>query len=197
MLTIARLVELRLLRAWVPRGNRLASRCLYYSQNWVAGVNALQGARRGGSIAAWDPATLSQSDANDASDLPDIDLISLDLSVQGRVAGLAEGFVTGEPRKRLVRKEGFGMDPPFRRMRAPYSAVVEMRTSHTRTFGFFARVAVFVAHRIDLADNTHADPTLYQRHATDVLALMARVHPGDRDEIADIESLIGEGTPNE
>jgi len=84
------------------------------------------------------------------------------------------------------------MDPPFQRMRGHRAAVVEMRTQATRTLGFFVRKGVFVAHRLDLADNTHHDPSLYERYGDDVLKLLVRMDPSEKDETTDVEAPIGD-----
>ena len=107
--------------------------------------------------------------------------------------GLVETFVCGAARAHLVRKIGFGMDPPFRRMRPPRSAVVEMRTEATRTFGFFVCSGVFVAHQLDLSANTHADESLYDHYGDKVLTLLNRVGDQYKDETSDVEDLIGSG----
>lgn len=79
-----------------------------------------------------------------------------------------------------------------RRRGADLSSVVEMRTSDTRTFGFFARKNVFVAHRLDLADNTHTDRSLYEKYGNDVLNLLARMEASERDTSSNVEDLIGD-----
>jgi hypothetical protein len=117
---------------------------------------------------------------------------TVDPSVRGQLNGLIETFVIGTPREKLIRKAGFGMEPPFQRMRDGYSPVVEMRTQATRTFGFFVRAGVFVALRLDLADSTHGDPTLYGRYGGDVMKLLSRMDSSDKDETSDVETLIGD-----
>ncbi len=84
------------------------------------------------------------------------------------------------------------MEPPFRRMRRPHEAVVEMRTEHTRTFGFFVRKDTFVAWKLDLADHTHAQPALYEQHAEAVMTVMRRMASSDKDEISNVEDLTGD-----
>jgi hypothetical protein len=70
--------------------------------------------------------------------------------------------------------------------------VVEMRTEHTRTFGFFVRKDVFVAHRLDLSANTHADHSLYEKYGGDVLKLLDRMDPSEKDITTKIDELIGD-----
>jgi hypothetical protein len=121
---------------------------------------------------------------------------TIDPSIRGRLDGMIETFVVGWPRAKLIRNTGFGMDPPFQRMRGRHFPVVEMRTQATRTFGFFVREAVFVAHRLDLADKTHADPILYERYGDDVMKLLDRMEPSEKDIVSDVETLIGECEAN-
>jgi hypothetical protein len=73
-----------------------------------------------------------------------------------------------------------------------FSPVVEMRTYHTRTFGFYARRRTYVAHRVALANDTHADNSLYKRYGQDVLDLLRRVAASDKDLTSDVEYLIGD-----
>ena len=74
----------------------------------------------------------------------------------------------------------------------PLSSVVEMRTEHTRSFGFFVRPGVFVAHRLDLADNVHADKRLYVEYGNDTMRMLSRIAASDKDEVSDVEYLVGE-----
>jgi hypothetical protein len=177
-LTLPILVANQWVTAWKPSGNRMMKRGFYHSPEWTAARNALTG--RLGRI-------LVEEDA-----AADIDLIAKDLSPRGRVDGLVEAFVTGEPRSHLVRPHGFGMEPPFRRMRVPHEGVVEMRTAETRTFGFFVRQDVFVALRLDLADCTHKHPERYVTYAGIVTRVISRMETSDKDETSPIDDLIGE-----
>ena len=68
-------------------------------------------------------------------------------------------------------------------------------TAETRTFGFFSKPGVFVALRADTADNTHAAPSLYEKYGDHVLRVLQRIAPSDKDEISDVESLIGNERP--
>lgn len=122
----------------------------------------------------------------------EIDLAAMDLSPRGLLDGLVETFVAGLPRSHLVRPQGYGMDPPFQRMRAPHGAVVEMRTRDTRTFGFFVRKDVFIAMRLEYADETHANPNLYEKHAELVERLLRRMSCSDVDDATPVEALLGE-----
>lgn len=117
---------------------------------------------------------------------------ALDPSPRGRLDGFVETFVSGWPRRDLIRKVGFGMHPPFQRMREPFAGVVEMRTQATRTFGYFVRKGVYVAYRLATADATHSNPTLYQQYGGDVAKLLANMIPSDKDVVSDVEDLIGD-----
>jgi hypothetical protein len=153
-------------------------RGFFYSPLWMAERNKLPGRRPAG--------------APDENSTADIDLVAIDLSPRGRLDGFVETFVAGYPRAMLVRPQGYGMDPPFHRMRSPRQAAVEMRTADTRTFGFFVKRGVFVAHRLALADDTHADTALYGIHGDAVLTLMARMSSTDTDERSPVDDLVGD-----
>jgi hypothetical protein len=174
----------------------LAKRSFYFSRHWRDARDRLPGLANRKPIRWWDeddPTATEPTAPHEAALIdPVLDDAVLDPSVRGRLDSFVETFVIGWPRARLVRPVGFGMEPPFRRMRAPRAPVVEMRTAATRSFGFFVRAGVFVAHRLDLADNTHADPTLYARYGDDVLALLARMDPSEQDATTDVEMLTGD-----
>ena len=63
-------------------------------------------------------------------------------SVQSQVSNLAKAFVAGQP---LAELEVYGMYPVFVIMEPDNHLVWEMRTTDTRTFGWFAEPSVFVA----------------------------------------------------
>lgn len=177
-LTLTIMLDNKWVTPWKPSGNRMMKRGFYQSNHWIAARNGLPGRQ------ASTPSALRPVD--------DIDLVATDLSVRGRLDGLVETFAIGWPRSKLVRPQGYGMEPPFRRMRPPHEAIVEMRTEHTRTFGFFARMDLFVAWRLDLADNTHKHPQLYEAHAEAVMKVVGKMSSSDIDAIAHIDDLIGE-----
>jgi hypothetical protein len=189
-LTIDTLVAGRLLLPWRPANGRMMERLFYYSRTWADDRARLPGPPVRRQVRWWNEA------GDDTAEDPAVDGVELDpelgSSIRDRLDGLIETFVVGWPRARLIRKAGFGMEPPFQRMYPPRAAVVEMRTADTRTFGFFAKLNVFVAHRLDLADNTHADPTLYAKYGDHVRQLLERVSASDKDETTDIEALIGD-----
>jgi hypothetical protein len=84
------------------------------------------------------------------------------------------------------------MDPVFRRLRPPNSAVVEMRTERTRTFGFFAHVNAYVA--VSIADtailkrSSKSDP--YEEHARKVQAVIRVLGAADVDRSTDVEKVV-------
>ena len=151
-------------------------RSFYYSPGWARVWKTLPGREAG-------PVMGDRVD--------EIDLIAMDLSVRGRLNGLVETFVIGHPPARLVRPQGFGMDPPFNRMRAPRQGVVEMRTEHTRTFGFFVRKDIFVALALDLTERTHEQPDRYESYGDAVLRVLARMAATEKDESSPLDVLVG------
>ena len=164
--------------AWSPSGGRVIKRDFFWSPKWMEIRNGLVGRRL--------------TEPNESNNVPDVDLAAMDLSERGRLDGFVESYVIGEPRQRLVRPFGYGMEPPFHRMRPPVQAVVEMCTLQTRTFEFFARKNVFVALRLDRADITHANTELYRFHGSAVKSIMDRLAVSDKDETSDVEELIGD-----
>jgi hypothetical protein len=84
------------------------------------------------------------------------------------------------------------MDPVFKRLVPPNSAVVEMRTERTRTFGFFSRVntyiAVCIAETATLKTSGKRDP--YEEHAAKVQAVIRRLSATEVDRTTDIEQLV-------
>jgi hypothetical protein len=194
VLTIISLREAKLLMPWEPGGEHLAKRNFYFSAKWRDAWQRLPG-RPISKRVQWNDEDAGLSGPNDEPSWPDgSELIdpAIDPSIRGRLSGLIETFVRGWPRSKLIRKDGFGMEPPFKRMRPPLSSVVEMRTEYTRTFGFFAGPRVFVGHRLDLADVIHANPQLYLDYGADVMRMLARIAESDKDQTSDIEDLIGE-----
>ena len=170
-------------------------RCFYFTERWQQARGKFPGSNNR-QVRWWDDG--DQGDIFDERTAAPEALAdpSLDPSIRGRLDVLVETFVRGNPLSRLVRPVGAGMDPPFKRMErrggVDFSPVVEMRTRDTRTFGFFARKDMFVAHRLDLADNTHSDPSLYEKYGMDVLKFLDRLASSEKDLTSDIEDLIGE-----
>lgn len=116
-------------------------------------------------------------------------------STQAWVRGFLDRFVEGAPLARLVRPNGYAMGVPFRRLDPPYEAVVELRTEHTRTFGFISRNRAYVADRIVLVDRLkigrRANRTAYAAYANAVLNdWRARLDPAEIDEVSDVTCLF-------
>ena len=187
--TIARLVELKLLKAWEPTGGRMIVRRFYYSERWAAGIRMLAGKANGHTVRWWDEPSLPSSVPSNPS-TPEIDLVALDLSERGHICGLVETFVIGRPVAQMIRNAGFGMYPPFERMRAPRQAVVEMKTEQTRTFGFVSK-GTYVAHIIDTASNTHANKSLYEIFGDDIIrVLLPKFYSTEVEGVSDISSIL-------
>jgi hypothetical protein len=166
----------------------MAMRLFYYTEAWAADRLKLPGPPDRRPVRWWDDGTTAEDQPSDSVSIDS----AVGSSIRSRMDGLIETFVIGWTRDRLIRKQGFGMEPPFQRMRPPRSVVVEMKTAETRTFGFFVRVGVFVAHRVDLSDNTHANCNLYETYGDDVRKIVARMASSDKDETSDVELLIGD-----
>jgi hypothetical protein len=98
MLTLPILFQQRWVARWNPAGNEPALRTFLYFETWRVGVDGLDGAPKIGVIRPASP--------------------------RGRVLGLVERFVRGDPKATLVRPKGDGMDPVFKHLRPPNSAVV-------------------------------------------------------------------------
>jgi hypothetical protein len=193
--TIATLRAQKLLGAWPPGGGRQVERCFYFTQRWLQDREKLLGSQNR-QIRWWDEADTGtpthEVHENSASFLDP----SVDPSPRGRLDVMVERFVCGVPRNHLIRPFGAAMEPPFKRMEKrdgiDLSPVVRMRTHHTRTFGFYAGPRIYVAHRVALADDTHADRSLNRKYGQDVLALLRRVSSSDVDLTSDVEYLIGD-----
>ena len=150
-----------------PGDERAALRTFYYFETWKVGVDGLEGATKTGVIRPASP--------------------------RGRILGLVERFVCGDPKATLVRPQGDGMDPVFKRLRLTQFPVVEMRTERTRTFGFLARVNTYFA--VSIAETatlkrraSNSDP--YEEHAAKVQALIRRLSAADVDRTTDVEKLV-------
>jgi hypothetical protein len=154
-----------------PAGDQPARRTFYYFEPWRIGVDGLDGATKTG--------------------------VAKPASPRGRVLGLVERFVCGDSKATLVRPRGDGMDPVFKRLDPPNSAVVEMRTERTRTFGFFARVntyvAVSIAETATLKAPGEFDP--YEEHAAKVQAVIRLLSAADVDRTTAVERLVTDIVP--
>jgi hypothetical protein len=170
MLTLAQYIEHSLLQPWNPPGEALPLRNFYYTARWEQQFNALHETAR----------TLGLRRITNRHDW---------------VRGFVDAFVCGTPYAQLVRPTGFAMDPPFQRMRHPNTALVEMSTEHTRTFGFFHCHATFVADRIVLTETVKAGRNSvdaeYKRHASEILGgWVGRLKPGQIDGDSDVQDLF-------
>jgi hypothetical protein len=103
MLTLPILSQQRWVARWIPAGNELALRAFYYFETWKIGVDGLEGATKSGVIRPPSP--------------------------RGRVLGLVERFVCGDPKATLVRPQGDGMDPVFKRLRCEHKGLVRSGSS--------------------------------------------------------------------
>jgi hypothetical protein len=166
MLTLSIFLGERWIVQRSPAGDQPAHRTFYYFEPWRIGVDGLDGATKTGVVRPASP--------------------------RGRVLGLVERFVCGDPKATLVRPLGDGMDPVFKRLDPPNSAVVEMRTERTRTFGFFARVntyiAVSIAETATLKARSEIDP--YEEHAAKVQAVIRLLSAADVDRTTAVEELV-------
>ena len=163
-------------------------RLFYYTDAWAADRLGLPGPEPRPQVQWWD----DDGETEDVEELVDI-VPTWGQTSREELDGFVETFVIGRSRASLIRKQGFGSEPPFRRMRHPRDAVVEMRTINTRTFGFFSKVRIYVAMRVDLTKNTHADnDRLYEVYGDYVLQRLRHVNPSDVDNASDVESLIGD-----
>jgi hypothetical protein len=171
----------------------MSERLFYYSEGWASDRLKLPGLEGKRQVRWWTEDSDTHSDEVQDHLEPNVEVDPVaGVTVRDRLDGLVETFVIGWPRVRLIRKQGFGMDPPFKRMSPPRTVVVEMRTHDTRTFGFFAGPRKFVALSVDLADNTHTDRTLYETYGDKVLKLLERVDHSDINTSLDIDVLIGD-----
>lgn len=116
-------------------------------------------------------------------------------NLQAWVRGFLNRYVDGLPHPALIRDAGFAMDPPFKRLWAPRQAIVELRTLHTRTFGFFATDRSFVADRIVLTETVktgrRANQAAIEAIADGMLTgWMRRLAPTEIDGTSDVEQIL-------
>jgi hypothetical protein len=172
-------------------GDRSMERLFYYSKQWRAVRESVPGPPDRLRVRWWD------EEEEDSAPAPDVEadpIVEAELAPSPRtwLDALVETFVAGRSRNRLIRKEGYGMDPPFKRMDGGISPVVEMRTVDTRTFGFFVQCRVFVGHRLALKSDLLKNPALYEQYKQDVLKLYGRMESTERDGHSLVEDLIGD-----
>lgn len=172
MFTVNTFLEVGQLKRWAPETAPYV-RDFLYRPDWIRKVNALPGPRRSTLIPG--------------------------LSPRGAVFGCADAFARGDKASSLVRPVGTGMDPLFKRMRSPNEVVVEMRTTQTRTFGFFAQENVYVAVTMETANllkhkplplpDGWVDPYLVQAEQVQNL-LKKYISPQSVDWKTDVELLV-------
>lgn len=162
--TLPKLREVGVVARWELNDGRLNVREFYYTPPWVTAFNALREPelRRG---------------------------LSRRVAAADQVAGFLDNFVGGAPAATLEKPQGYASKPMFRRMRRPHSAVVEMRTWDSRTFGFFSRPNVFVGVTLEETRRVK-EQHLYRDNAEIVQRLMARVLPDWLDEATDVTHLV-------
>jgi hypothetical protein len=174
MFTLDTLEQSGLLLGWRNTSGRANFRTFLYAKPWRESVDHLAGRRAGG--------------------------LDSPASPRGRVLGLVNQFVSNDPKATLVTPRGNGMDPPFVRMHPPHSVVVEMRTTATRSFGFFARQNTYVALFLDETTRLKRpdgspDRAQYDAYATRVEAFLNRLTQTDIDRTTAINALITDDIP--
>ena len=107
--------------------------------------------------------------------------------MRAQLAGLADAFVGGRGRAWLAFE---GMEPPFTRMRPVRWRVWELRTSDTRSFGWFVAPDIFVAVCGYPTAALKADGSLYGSARLAVVDWRRR-HGIDEGEIADASDWTG------
>lgn len=166
----------------------MRERLFYFTSAWAADRLKLPAPAPRRQVQWWDE---DEEAANNRPIEVDIDP-NLGRTPREQLDGFIETFVIGWPRAKLIRKQGFGSEPPFRRMWPPRSSVVEMRTVQTRTFGFFSCKGVYVGMRVDLTENTHANnDRLYNEYGDYVMQRLRHIVSSDVDVVSDVEDLIG------
>jgi len=102
----------------------------------------------------------------------------------------------------LITPEGYGSEPPFKRLDPPHEVVVTMRTEHTRSFGYFAARDTYVA--LFLAEVTTLKPPPgsgrrrrgpndpYGILATKVEKFLRRITASEIDRTTNVEDLISD-----
>jgi hypothetical protein len=172
MFTIATMIQSKVLHERNSANGGSGKRKFFFRLEWQQGLGSLPSATGGG--------------------------LRRQPSQRAAVEALVNEFIIGRPRFELIRPTGQGMDPPFRRMKPPNGAVVEMRTEKTRTFGFFHKanefVAVLLVH-VDALKKRPDEPTKdlengrYLHCANQVQALIAHMSKTEVD-LSDVENLV-------
>jgi hypothetical protein len=118
------------------------------------------------------------------------------------VQAFVERFVAGDRKATLITPKGYGIEPPFKRLRRPHQVVVEMRTNATRSFGFFASrdtyVAMFLVEVSPLKTRTRGTETTGDREdpyrvvAAKVEKLLCRLSSSEIDRTTNVEDLVSD-----
>ncbi len=154
MSTVARLRTEGVLQSWTLAGAEEPGRCFYYATEWEAFFNALP------TMIVTRPPQRRR------------------LGMREQVARFASVFVANESRGRL---ELAGMVPPFRRLGPRRLRLWEMRTSDTRSFGWFAARDVFVAVCGERTARLKDDKSLYVAAQQQVIDWLARHRVPNRE----------------
>ena len=189
-LTLEQLWRARFLHMWRPCDGRAPRRKFFYSTDWKKSLDEFPRQANRGRLRSF-PLTGDDVEPGEGSG-GWVDFEFYDLSPRGRVAGLVESFVVGLPKSDLCYPQGFGSEPLFERMRAPRAESVEMRTSKTRTFGFFSGHNAFVAVSLDLLERLHATTGLHEWHGDRVLKITNGLASAESDGLSNIDELIGD-----
>ena len=186
MFTIDTLLRSRRLEAWSNPDGGAPARMFYFPPGWRATVIALD-------------------DVGDDDGRKPAGRLSNEPSMRANVEGLVGRFVAGDPKSTLVGKSVGGIHPVFKRLDHPRSVIVEMRTRHTRSFGFFVRRNVFVAVNIKLKANlkttpdgrkavrgSEEDPYVVASRPV-IRFIELRMAPSEVDRETDVDDLISDG----
>jgi len=163
MLTLDTLRSYDVLTVWLPPPGREKERVFLYTQAWKDDLNKLRGPsdkRAGFRIS---PCRASGMEA------------------------LVNAFVAGQPIGSMRPPAGEALTPVFKRLRPPNEVIVEMRTTHLRTFGFIGPGREFVAICAYSKDCLQAKDPKYNQPITKVGRLMTRLADGQVDGGCDVE----------
>lgn len=164
MFTLPRLIAATGIAQWALSDHSPPRRILWITPRWVKEFNALP------------------------SSAPRTGRLTRRPGLRDALGALASAFVSGVPKSHLIRPNGEGSAPIFRRMRPPCACAVEFRTWDTRTFEFFARRDTFVACGVGLTDEIKRQD-LYAAHWDRVAGVLARLLPTECDCSSDVEDL--------
>lgn len=150
---------------WELPGRALPERLFYHTGKWTAAYKQLQSRK----------------------DRRGIELASTE---KGKVSGLLNDYVRGEPRSLMIRPRGSAMSPPVKRLDPPREVVAELRVDGVRIFGFFRRPNAFFALDMLKKETRSASYDPYDVAANLVLRMVARLGSADTDQKTDDTNLI-------